>query len=155
MPTSAQIAAAGEDFGLRFHHLGLALPDPAPAALFLRGQGYGLGATVRDPLQQADLSMWSHATAPSVEVISPVASGEGPVATILQTRPDGLVYHLCYTTMDLEQSLDRLEHGGLRPFEVSPPKPALLFGGERVSFYMILGMGLIEFIEGHGSWCPS
>ncbi len=146
---------AGEDFGLRFHHLGLALPDPAPATLFLRGQGYRLAAAVRDPLQQADLAMWSHAAAPNVEVISPAASGEGPVATVLETHPDGLVYHLCYTTADLEQTLDQLEGHGLRPFEVSPPKPAILFGGERVSFYMILGMGLIEIIEGHGRWQQS
>jgi hypothetical protein len=143
------------DFGLSFHHLGLALPDPAPAALFLRGQGYGLAAAVRDPLQQADLSMWSHATAPAVEVISPVAPGVGPVATVLGTRADGLVYHLCYTTRDLERTLDLVEQSGLRPFEVTPPKPAILFGGERVSFYMILGMGLIEIIEGSGRWLAS
>ena len=143
------------DFGLAFHHVGLALPDPAPAELFLRGQGYTLAAAVRDPLQQADLAMWSHCNAPAVEVISPVTSGKGPVATILETRPDGLIYHLCYTTLDLELTLDRVEQSGLRPFEVNPPKPAVLFGGERVSFYMILGIGLIEIIEGRGQWLRS
>ncbi len=151
MSVSAPEETSG-DFGLRFHHLGLALPDPAPAALFLRGQGYDLVAAVRDPLQLADLSMWCHATAPAVEVICPVTRGAGPVAAILQTRDDGLIYHLCYTTRDLEQTLDLIEQSGLRPFEVSPPKPAVLFGGERVSFYMILGMGLIEIIEGGGRW---
>ena len=85
-------------------------------------------------------------------MISPATAGQGPVAAILETRPDGLVYHLCYTTMDLDHTLDRIEQSGLRPFEVSPPKPAVLFGGERVSFYMILGLGLIELIEGRGHW---
>ena len=149
------LAEAADDFGLSFHHLGLALPDPAPAALFLRGQGYRLGATARDPLQQADLSMWCHPSAPAVEVISPMAAGEGPVAAILQIRPDGLVYHLCYATMDLGHTLDRVEQSGLRPFEVSAPKPAVLFGGDLVSFYMILGLGLIELIEGRGHWAAS
>ncbi len=153
MPTHVR-ADTADDFGLSFHHMGLALPDPAPAALFLRGQGYGQVAAVRDPLQQADLSLWSHPSAPAVEVISPVTAGEGPVAAILETRPDGLVYHLCYTTLDLADTLDRVEQSGLRPFEVSPPKPAVLFGGERVSFYMILGLGLIELIEGRGH-CPA
>ena len=55
-----------------------------------------------------------------------------------------------YTTHDLEASLEQIEQAGLRPFEVSPPKPAVLFGGERVSFYLILGFGLIEVIEGVG-----
>ncbi len=30
------------------------------------------------------------------------------------------------------------------------PTPAVLFGGERVSFYMVDGLGLIEIIEGTG-----
>jgi hypothetical protein len=30
---------------------------------------------------------------------------------------------------------------------VSPPKPAILFGGRHVSFYMIIGIGQIEIIE--------
>ena len=154
MPATAPSDVAG-NFGLAFHHLGLALPDPAPAALFLRGQGYGLAAAVRDPLQQADLSMWTHATAPAVEVISPVTPGAGPVAAVLETHPDGLVYHLCYTTFDLEHTLDLIEQSGLRPFEVTPPKPAILFGDDRVSFYLILGMGLIEIIEGPGRWLTS
>ena len=151
MAAFGQAEMQGE-FGLSFHHMGLALPDPAPAALFLRGQGYALAAAARDPLQQADLSLWTHPSAPAVEVISPVTPGQGPVATILGLQPDGLVYHLCYTTMDLENTLDRVEQSGLRPFEVSSPKPAVLFGGERVSFYMVIGLGLIEFIEGRGQW---
>jgi catechol 2,3-dioxygenase-like lactoylglutathione lyase family enzyme len=143
------------DFGLSFHHVGLAVPDPTIARLFLRGQGYSLAAAIRDPLQHADLAMWEHATAPPVEVISPASPGEGPVAAILETSPGGLIYHLCYTTQDLERALDSIEACGLRPFEVSPPKPAVLFGGEHVSFYKLLGIGLIEIIEGSGRWRAS
>ncbi len=137
-------------FGLTFHHLGLAVPNSTAASLFLTAQGYLSTATVFDPLQSADLAMWRHPTAPDVEVICPSPPGEGAVATILAVRPDGLVYHLCYTTQDLDDSLDRLEQAGLRAFEVCAPKPAVLFGGERVSFYVVLGWGLIEIIEGPG-----
>jgi hypothetical protein len=137
-------------FGLTFHHLGLAVPESTAAALFLTAQGYQLAATTFDPLQSAHLAMWQHPTAPDVEVICPAVAGEGAVATILEVRPEGLVYHLCYTTQNLDESLDRLEEAGLRAFEVRPPKPAVLFGGELVCFYVILGWGLIEIIEGAG-----
>jgi hypothetical protein len=139
-----------DEFGLIFHHLGLAVPDSTAAELFLRGQGYNAGKTVSDPLQIADLTMWRHPSAPDIEVICPADQTKGPVAEILAVRPEGLVYHLCYTTNDLNDSIDRMEQSGLRPFEVSPAKPAVLFGGERVSFFMILGVGLIEIIEGTG-----
>jgi hypothetical protein len=137
-------------FGLEFHHLGLAVPDPAPASIFLAAQGYESTKTVFDPLQQANLAMWRHASAPDIEVICPATQGEGAVAAILAVKPEGLVYHLCYTTPDLNDSLERMEAAGLRPFEVRPPKPAVLFGGDLVSFYLVLGFGLIEIIEGAG-----
>jgi catechol 2,3-dioxygenase-like lactoylglutathione lyase family enzyme len=136
--------------GLRFHHLGLAVPDPEPAARFLRAQGYTASATVFDPMQAANLALWSHPAAPAVELICPATAGQGAVASILAVRPEGLVYHLCYTTRDLDDSLERIERAGLRPFEVRPPKPAVLFGGAPVCFYLILGFGLIEIIEGDG-----
>jgi len=36
---------------------------------------------------------------------------------------------------------------GLRIICISPPASVLLFGGRRVSFYNVVGMGLIEIIE--------
>jgi catechol 2,3-dioxygenase-like lactoylglutathione lyase family enzyme len=140
----------GGGFGLTFHHLGLAVPDPAAASTFLTAQGYRKGPEVFDPLQSANLSMWHHHDAPDIEVICPAVPNEGAVATILAVRPDGLVYHLCYTTDNLDASLDQIEQAGLRPFEICPPKPAVLFGGEQVCFCLILGFGLIEMIEGAG-----
>jgi catechol 2,3-dioxygenase-like lactoylglutathione lyase family enzyme len=149
---SDPVLSGGENqLGLTFHHLGLAVPDPDAAGLFLTAQGYARGKTVFDPLQSANLSMWTHPVAPDIEVICPARAGEGAVAAILDVRPDGLVYHLCYTTPDMDACLDRIEEAGLRPFEVRDPRPAVLFGGERVAFYLILGFGLIEIIEGSGN----
>src|SRR5260370_22150173 len=86
-----------DNFGLVFHHLGLAVPAPQAATMFLRGLGYRGGQTVRDALQHADLTIWQHASAPNIEVICPAAPNAGPVADILAVKPEGLVYHLCYT----------------------------------------------------------
>jgi hypothetical protein len=55
---------------------------------------------------------------------------------------------MCYTCADLDRSLDALEsdeHFGVR--SISPPTEAVLFGGKRVSFYLIEGLGLIEIID--------
>ena len=137
--------------GLNFHHLGLAVRRPADATLFLGGLGYEIGEPIFDPEQNANLIMCPHDGAmPDVEIIYP-AKGKSPVDTLVNLRPDGLVYHICYVTADLAASLKWMELNGVRAVCVVPPTPAVLFGGRRVSFYNIVGMGLCEIIEDQGS----
>ena len=64
-----------ERFGLRFHHLGLAVPGPDQAFLFLAALGYRVGDQTFDPLQNVNLAMRYHSDMPDVEVIWP---GDGP-----------------------------------------------------------------------------
>jgi hypothetical protein len=67
---------------------------------------------------------------------------------LLTSHKDGLVYHVCYTTPHLDSALDALESEerlSIRP--IFPPKEAVLFGGKRVSFYLVEGVGLIEIID--------
>jgi methylmalonyl-CoA/ethylmalonyl-CoA epimerase len=134
------------EFGLKFHHLGLAVKETGPAFRFLQGTGYRCAAQVYDPLQKVDLAMFHHANMPAVEVISP-ATESGPVDRLLMKRPEGIIYHVCYETADLRSSLGKIEETGLSLFEVSQPTPAALFGGRMVSFYMIANFGLIEILE--------
>jgi methylmalonyl-CoA/ethylmalonyl-CoA epimerase len=65
---------------------------------------------------------------------------------MLAKRPEGIVYHLCYESDNVKDSLSHMEKAGLRVFEVAEEKPAILFGGKPVSFYMVTGIGLIEII---------
>ena len=137
-------------FGLRFHHLGLAVRRPRDATQFLEGLGYRVGDAVFDPAQNVNLIMCSHPGAmPDVEIIYP-AAGKSPVDALVAARPEGIVYHLCYATADLQAALAALDDAGLRAICKSPPTPAALFGGRRVSFYDIVGMGLCEIVEDHG-----
>jgi Glyoxalase/Bleomycin resistance protein/Dioxygenase superfamily len=134
-------------WGLVFHHLGLAVKDREPASLFLTGLGYRIGPTIHDPLQNVLLSMCAHDRMPDVEIISP-ADGPGPLDKLLASHKDGLVYHMCYTSADLDETLEALESDGhLSIRSVSPPKEAILFGGKRVSFYLVDDVGLIEIID--------
>lgn len=131
---------------LVFHHLGLAVRRPQEAEAFLTAMGYQLGEAVLDPGQNVHLKMCNHATEPDVEIIWPASAG-GPIDGMTQRHPAGIIYHVCYTTDDLVAALAALEKAGLRVVCVSPPKPAPLFGGRPVSFYNIVGMGLIEILE--------
>jgi len=134
-------------WGLTFHHLGLAVKEPQPAVAFLTGLGYEEGRTVFDPLQNVNLAMLTHRAMPDVEIIFPAGSA-GPLDDLLSHHKAGLVYHVCYTSDDLDASLAAIEADGrLRLFEVSSPKPAVLFDGKPVSFYVVGGFGLIEIID--------
>lgn len=145
-------AALANKYGLSFHHLGLAVAKPEPALAFLRGLGYRAGKAVFDPLQGVNLQICEHPTMPLVEVISPGKS-DGPLNALLTRSREGLVYHVAYRTADLAASLNALEaHPDLRVICVSSPKPAVLFNGESVSFYVISGLGMIEIIEGTGKY---
>jgi catechol 2,3-dioxygenase-like lactoylglutathione lyase family enzyme len=135
-------------FGLQFHHLGLAVKEPAEARRFLEGLGYRFGGEIFDPLQNVNVMMCYHDTMPAVEIIFPASAGQGPVTNLLATHKNGLIYHLCFRVDNLSECLTRMEAAGIRLFEISPPQPAVLFGGDPVSFYMVPGMGVIEIIEG-------
>ena len=83
---------------------------------------------------------------PDVEIIYPSTNGPGPIDSILSKRPEGIVYHLCFSTTNLDDSLEALTASGLKFAEVSPLKPAILFPGNAVGFYMIQGVGLVEMV---------
>jgi len=102
---------------------------------------------VFDPEQNVHLLMCTHDAMPPVEIVSP-GDGNSPIDSLVARHDNGIVYHPCYLARDLAHSLAQLEAAGLSAICVSPPKPAVLFGGRMVSFYTILGMGLIEIIEG-------
>jgi methylmalonyl-CoA/ethylmalonyl-CoA epimerase len=143
---TAAATPALNDFGLRFHHLGLAVRRPNDAAVLLRGLGYRIGEPIFDPEQNVNITMCTHGEMPDIEVICP-GQGKGPIDGLVARHKNGIVYHLCYVTDNLADTLKRLNDEELRLQCVSPPKPAILFGGRRVSFYMIVGIGLIEIVE--------
>jgi methylmalonyl-CoA/ethylmalonyl-CoA epimerase len=134
------------DFGLHFHHLGLATKNTSLAQEFLKGLGYRSDIQVYDPLQKVNLVMCWHDRMPAVEIIFP-SKEKGPLDGLLSKRPEGIVYHMCYESDDILNSLAEMEAAGLRVMEIAPPTPAILFGNREVSFYMVTGVGLIEIIR--------
>ncbi len=134
-----------QGYGLRFHHLGLAVPAPDKAFHFLGALGYTKGASTFDPLQNVNLAMRHHAEMPDVEVIWP---GEGASPIDQMVRRGNMIYHMCYVTGDAEASVAAMKAEGLRVQSLGMPKPAKLFGGVPVSFHLVDQVGLIELIHG-------
>ena len=135
-------------FGLKFHHLGLATRMPEQSIKMLTGLGYTSGQEpVYDPLQHVTLSLFEHERMPAVEVVSgDEADEQSPIAGILENTRQ-MLYHQCYATDNRQESLRAIGNGGLRVLPVAEPKPAILFNGRLVSFYMVVGFGLIELLE--------
>jgi catechol 2,3-dioxygenase-like lactoylglutathione lyase family enzyme len=131
---------------LTFHHFGLAVRRPDEARKFVTALGYQSGESVFDPAQNVYLQLWTHARHPAVEIIWP-GDTAGPVDKLVQRHASGITYHLCYETDNLAAALAGLTVAGLRPICISPATPAPLFSGRPVSFYNVVGMGLIEILE--------
>ena len=134
------------DFGLSFHHIGLAVKKPEDAINFVQGLGYEIGTPVFDVLQNVNLIMCSHPTDPKIEIIYP-GNEKSPIDAFVTKYSNGIVYHCCYVTKNIEDTLSEFTRSGLRPHCISQPTPAILFDGAKVSFYQVLGIGLIEIIE--------
>jgi len=129
---------------MKFHHYGLLSANPEATREILCGMGYTVAAPVHDPLQNVLLFWGSHELLPPVEIIAP-AETSGAVSKLQKTLKQG-VYHLCFEVDDLAADLAKLgEHGRVLP--VSPPQPAVLFGGRKVSFHFVENFGLIELLE--------
>lgn len=132
-------------FGLEFHHLGLAVPEPEAAFRYLAALGYRPGSTCFDEFQRVNLAMRHHDSMPDVEVVWP---GEQPSPIDKLIKQNGsLIYHTCYTSKSVERSIAAIESAGFEILCISEAEPAPLFEGLEVSFYSITGVGIIEVIQ--------
>jgi methylmalonyl-CoA/ethylmalonyl-CoA epimerase len=77
---------------------------------------------------------------------SPPAARPGPLGQLLRTSTE-LVYHLCYEVPRIDTALEAIRGTIGTPRCVSEPKPAVLFDGRRVAFYLMSGCGLVELLE--------
>jgi hypothetical protein len=132
-------------YGLKFDHLGLAVRDPEPAKKFLSNIGYQVGSAVCDPLQQVNLTLCRSENSPDIEIVYPSGTA-GPLDNLFRTGREG-IYHACYNTANADLALKLMREDGLTVVCVKQKKPAVLFRGDMVSFYHVVGFGLIEVRE--------
>src|ERR1700682_6242867 len=131
---------------LKFNHIGLAVRHDKDALIMMESLGYSIGDPISDPLQHVYVRLCTAPERPSVEFVQPGDEGKSPVDSII-SKYNELMYHTCYETPDLTKTLEYIEQAGLRCMAQSDRKPAVLFGGRHVSFYKIVGWGMIELLE--------
>jgi hypothetical protein len=83
---------------------------------------------------------------PAIELVTPRPGNLG-LWSLLRRRDD-YMYHVCYSASGFEEALAMLsDDGQQRVIQIGEPKPAVLFGGARVMFVSVPGMGLVELLE--------
>ena len=131
---------------LPLNHIGIAVRDFDKSLNFYCLLGYKKmhPEVVRDELQTADLIMLTHDSMPNIELVKPY-SEKSPINNYLKEN-DSVIYHLCYEVKSFDKIVKELKKE-FRLFNVSEPKPAILFDYKLVAFYYIKGVGLIELLE--------
>lgn len=125
-----------------FHHVGIAC-----RSLNVERQGWeSLGYTVegepfKDTLQGVS-GLFMVGPGPRVELLEPL-NGSDTLTPFLQAGIK--IYHHAYETASLEVATATL--CARRARVISPPKPAVAFGGRRVVFLMLPTTMIIEYIE--------
>ena len=147
----ASSALAGLDpaarFGFRLVHVGVAVPKLDPAAEMLRTLfGYEVvSGPFDDPIQKVSVNFLKQSSddAAEIELIAPLTE-DSPVRSTL-AKGGGAAYHLCFETSDLDGALEHAK--SLRCLLVSPPAPAVAFGGRRIAWFYTPTRQLFELVE--------
>lgn len=125
---------------MKIHHLGYlvsSIPEFESHLVYERKV-----KQVFDPIQKADLALYETGEGPFIELIEPKAQDAFTFQS-LQKNGSGF-HHLCYQLPDqstLEEAVDRYLW-----IPIKKPMPAVLFGGDFVSFYMDRNRQIVEIL---------
>ena len=129
------------------HHLGCVVPSISAAAdAFATSISASWdGQIIHDPLQRVRVAFFKPVDArnPVFELVEP-AGDDSPLTYFLKKRGGGL-HHVCYEIDDLESGLREAQGAGFAM--VSPPTPAVAFGGRRITWICSKNRLLMELLE--------
>lgn len=128
------------------HHLGVVVASISAVAeeFAVSMSARWDGQIIHDPLQQVRVAFFSPADTrnPVFELVEP-ANEVSPVSNFLKKRVG--LHHVCYEIDDLESGLQ--DARGVGFVIMSPPKPAVAFGGRRIAWVISKSRLLMEFLE--------
>jgi methylmalonyl-CoA/ethylmalonyl-CoA epimerase len=103
-----------------------------------------VGEIIDDTIQNVRIAFVTLKDGGRLELIEPLGE-QGPLNQLLKDKRGGL-YHVCYRTSAIEETVARFQERGC--IVVTAPVPARAFGGKRVAFVYTPARDLIEFVEG-------
>jgi catechol 2,3-dioxygenase-like lactoylglutathione lyase family enzyme len=130
---------------MKLHHLGVLVENIAASSRsYHENFGYEIRSEIiHDPLQAAFVRFLAMpAETLYLELISP----DGPQSFLqnaLKRAPGA--NHICFSTLDLEESLRHLSSAG--GMVLRPPVPAVAFRNKRIAWIMDPDCALIELVE--------
>ena len=98
---------------------------------------------IEDPIQNVRIAFVTLKDGGRLELIEPLGE-QGPLNQLLKDKRGGL-YHVCYRTSAIEETIARFQEKGC--IVVAAPVPARAFGDKRVAFVYTPARDLIEFVE--------
>ena len=136
-----------ENLTFKLRHVGVAVPALDPATEILESLfGYRvISGPFDDPIQKVTVNFLTQADddVAEIELIAPLTE-DSPIKSML-TKGSGGAYHLCFETSDMEQALAHAKNNGC--IVVSPPAPAVAFGGRRIAWIYTKTRQLFELVE--------
>jgi methylmalonyl-CoA epimerase len=136
-----------EDLGFKLRHVGVAVPSLGPTTETLSTLfGYRVvSGPFDDPIQKVSVNFLttSDNDVAEIELIAPL-SEDSPITSML-AKSGGGAYHLCFETSDIDQALVHAKNNGC--MIVSPPVPAVAFGGRRIAWIYTRSRQLFELVE--------
>lgn len=130
---------------LSLHHVGVLVKDITSATdNYIQCLGYHICSEIIHDLRQTALVRFlrQQDDHPYLELISP----DGPNSLLTNAlKKGGGVHHLCYSTADIEKSLETMGSSGF--MRLQAPVPAVAFGGRRIAWMMNRDQLLVELVE--------
>jgi methylmalonyl-CoA/ethylmalonyl-CoA epimerase len=140
-------AGPPDDLKFKLRHVGVAVPSIGPATEALQSLfGYRvISGPFDDPIQKVTVNFLTQADddIAEIELIAPLTD-DSPIKSML-SKGSGGAYHLCFETSDMEKALDHAKSNGC--MVVSPPAPAVAFGGRRIAWIYTKTRQLFELVE--------
>jgi len=136
-----------DDLNFKLRHVGIAVPSLGPATEVIQSLfGYRVvSGPFDDPIQKVTVNFLTQADqdVAEIELVAPLTD-DSPIKSML-SKGSGGAYHLCFETSDIEKALIHANKIGC--IVVSPPAPAVAFGGRRIAWIYTQTRQLFELVE--------
>tara|TARA_B100000242_G_scaffold211984_1_gene154259 strand:- start:620 stop:1039 length:420 start_codon:yes stop_codon:yes gene_type:complete len=133
-----------KNFGLKFHHLGLATDNPKLTLKILKNIGYKPIKTRSNKNYNVKNIICSSKSHPTVEIVAKMG-GKSPIDNIVKKNKN-LVYHICYSSKNLKKTLNMMKKKKLSIVKISNSYLSP-FEGVDASFFFLRGIGIIEIMN--------
>ena len=133
-----------KNFGLKFHHLGLATDNPRLTLKILKNIGYKPIKTRSNKNYNVKNIICSSKSHPTIEIVAKMG-GKSPIDNIVKKNKN-LVYHICYSSKNLKKTLNMMKKKKLSIVKISNSYLSP-FEGVDASFFFLRGIGIIEIMN--------